>query len=68
MPVYRATRWQKNWKISLYPGGFGRPVFIFPADPDQFRDIRQVVQGTGAVPELMLTPEPDSRQEQPGGG
>ena len=38
------------------PGGFGRPSFILPHDPDHLRDIQQVVQGIGSVPELMLLP------------
>ena len=41
----------------LSPGCFGSPVFVFPPDPDQLRDVQQVVQGIGAVPELMLAPE-----------
>ena len=38
-------------------GGFGRPVFVFPSYPDQLHNVQQVVQGIGAVPELMLFPE-----------
>ena len=30
--------------------------FVFPSHPDHFRDIQQVVQGIGPVPELMLFP------------
>ena len=31
--------------------------FVYPPHPDQLRDIQQVVQGIGPVPELMLPPE-----------
>ena len=54
-------------KIGIYsslPGGFCRPVFVFPADPDQLRDVQQVVQGIGAVPELMLPPEARRHREE----
>ncbi len=40
------------------PGRFHGPVFIFPLHPDQFDDIQEVIQGVGAIPELMLFPEP----------
>ncbi len=30
--------------------------FVFPSHPDQLRNIQQVVQGIGPVPELMLFP------------
>ena len=40
------------------PGRFHGPDFIFPLHPDQLHDIQEVVQGVGAVPELMLFPEP----------
>ena len=30
---------------------------IVPADSDQLRDVQQVIQGIGAVPELVLLPE-----------
>ena len=56
---------QKSRNIFLLPGRFHGPVFVFPADPDHLRDIQQVVQGIGAVPELMLPPEAGGhRQEQ----
>ena len=49
----------------LYPGCFCSPDFIFPADPDQFRNIQQVIQGIGSVPQLMLLPHPGRyRQEK----
>ena len=44
--------------IYLLPDGFRRPVFVFPPDPDQLRDVQQVIQGIGAVPELVLPPVP----------
>ena len=38
---------------------------ILITHPDQFRDVQQVVQGIGAVPELMLFPVAGGyRQEQ----
>ena len=49
---------------SSHPGGFGRPVFIFPPDPDQLHDVQQVIQGIGPVPELMLLPEPQGYREE----
>ena len=39
------------------PGRFHGPDFIFSPDPDQLDNIQQVVQGIGAVPELVLFPE-----------
>ena len=36
---------------------FRGPDLILMPDPDQLHDIQQVVQGIGAVPELMLFPE-----------
>ena len=51
--------------IYSLPDGFRRPVFVFPLDPDQLRDVQQVIQGIGAVPEFMLFPEAGGhRQEQ----
>ena len=41
------------------------PGFVFLSHPDQLRDIQQVIQGIGPVPELMLAPIPRChRQEQ----
>jgi len=52
-------------KLSSPPGGFGRPFLVLPPDPDQLRNIQQVIQGIGSVPELVLLPEPGGhRQEQ----
>ena len=52
-------------KNVLYPGGFGRPFFIFPSHPDQLRNVQQVIQRIGAVPEFMLPPHPGGyRQEE----
>ena len=42
--------------LKSYPGGISRPFFISPAYPDQLRDIQQVIQGIGAVPEFVLAP------------
>ena len=39
--------------------------FVFPSHPDQLNNIQQIVQGIGAVPELMLFPVAGGyRQEQ----
>ena len=46
------------------PGSFRCPDFIFPPDPDQLGDVQQVVQGIGAVPELMLPPEAEGDREK----
>ena len=51
-PVGKKTR-----NIYSLPDGFRRPVFVFPPDPDQLRDVQQVIQGIGSVPEFMLFPE-----------
>ena len=49
----------------LSPGSLSCPGFVFPFHPDQFRNIQQVVQGIGPVPELMLFPVSlRHRQEQ----
>ena len=48
----------------LLPGRFHGPVFIFPPDLDQLGNVQQVVQGVGAVPELMLPPEPQGYREE----
>ena len=37
--------------------GFFYSALIFPGDLDQLEDIQQIVQGVGAIPELMLAPE-----------
>ena len=38
--------------------------YILPADPDQPGDVRQVVQGTGSVPEPVLLPHPGGRRQE----
>ena len=43
--------------IFLLPSRFQGPAFILPSHPDQLNDIQQIIQGIGAVPELMLLPE-----------
>ena len=48
----------------LPPGGFGRPIFVFPPHLDQLRNIQQIIQGIGPVPELMLFPHPDRYREE----
>ena len=48
----------------MIPGRFRCPDFIFPPDPDQLGDVQQVVQGIGAVPELMLFPETEGDREK----
>ena len=46
-------------------GRFSGPDFIFPFYADQFRNIQQVIQRIGAVPEFMLLPHPGGyRQEE----
>ena len=51
--------------VSMIPGRFGGPFFIFPSHPDQLGNIQQAVQCIGPVPELVLPPEPGGhRQEQ----
>ena len=47
-----------------FPCGFRRPVLILPSDPDQLGDIQQIIQGVGAVPELMLLPEAQGDREE----
>ena len=37
--------------------GFRGPDLILMSDADQLHDVQEVVQGIGAVPELMLFPE-----------
>ena len=66
IPVCRDKCWQgiSEDKVS-FPGSFGCPGVVFHPYPDQLRDIQQVVQGIGAVPQLMLAPEAlRHRQEQ----
>ena len=36
---------------------FPRPIFIFRPDADELRDVKEIAEGVGAVPELMLLPE-----------
>ena len=36
---------------------FRSPAFILPLHPDHFRDIQQVVQGIGTIPEFVLLPQ-----------
>ena len=38
--------------------------FILPPHLDQFRRVRQIVQGIGPVPELMLLPHPRRYREE----
>ena len=40
-------------------------IFILPPDADQLDRVEEIIQGVGAVPELMLAPEARGhRQEQ----
>ena len=50
----------------LPPGGFGRPIFVFPPHLHQLCRIQQVIQGIGPVPDLMLFPHPDRYREEEG--
>ena len=47
------------------PDCVSSPGFVFPSHPDQLGNVQQVVQGIGAVPELVLLPQSlRHRQEQ----
>ena len=41
----------------LQPLALLEPTLILPRHLHQLHDVQQVVQGVGAVPELMLAPE-----------
>ena len=43
---------------------FRRPPLILRSDLQQLHHIQQVIQGIGAVPELMLTPEAGGHREK----
>jgi len=43
---------------------FRRPPLILCHDLQQFHRVQQVIQGIGAVPELMLTPEAGRHREK----
>ena len=61
--ISTAKEARNSWSATMHhlPCSF----FILPPYPDQLRDIQQVVQGIGPVPELMLAPVPRRhRQEQ----
>jgi len=54
----------KSEDIASHPGCVCGPGFVFPSDADQFHNIQQVVQGIGAVPELMLPPEAGGHRQK----
>ena len=56
---------KESQKIELHDrAAFLPPLFRFPPHLDQFRRVRQVVQGVGPVPELMLLPHPRRYREE----
>ena len=51
--------------IFLYSDcAFSRPVFVFRPDADELRDVEEVAEGVGAVPEFVLTPEAVGDREE----
>ena len=45
---------------------FPRPIFIFRPDADELRDVEEIAEGVGSVPEFMLLPEAvgDGKEEE----
>ena len=42
----------------------GSTILIFPTDADQLHGVEEIVEGVGAVPELMLAPEAGGDREK----
>ena len=43
---------------------FRCPVLILPPDADQLHGVQEIIQGVGAIPELMLTPQAGGDREK----
>ena len=43
---------------------FRHPPLILCSDPEQLHRVQQVIQGIGAIPELMLAPEAGGHREE----
>ena len=44
--------------------GIHSPSLIFISHPDQLRNVQQIIQGIGPVPEFMLFPHPHCYREE----